>query len=179
MYAPREFVVGFAFETAARLSLAYAAPLFEEKGDSVFAALIPQCQDPFLLHGPCSRSALSADDHPVDSLQIQLADVFQKRFDREEANGGVRFLKVCDSRDTVFLIFDADTPPDVRLLSRESQFGIEQRAKAFRSFREDLIGMPVRYGHDRCHSDYVIVGNEIVEEVAHGIDEYHFGCAPA
>lgn len=67
----------------------------------------------------------------------------------------------------------------MRLLSGELQFGIEQGAKAFGTLREDLIGVPVCFGHDLGDVDDITVVDEVMEEVAHGVDENHFGLAPA
>ena len=88
-------------------------------------------------------------------------------------------MQVGNAGDAVFFVFDADAPPDVGLLGCEFQLGIEQGAEAFGALGEDLIGVPVCFGHDGGDVHDVIVGDEIVEEVAHGIDENHFGLAPA
>src|SRR6267143_175135 len=72
-----EFVIRSAFETSAGLCLANSAPLFEEEGDTAPLALIAKGQDPFFLHRPGTGPALAADNHPIDALQIQLANVLQ------------------------------------------------------------------------------------------------------
>ena len=60
-----------------RFGFADAAPLFEEEGDFVFAALIAKRKDPVFLHGAGTGAAFAADDHPVDVAKIQFAEVFQ------------------------------------------------------------------------------------------------------
>jgi len=164
---------------AAGFGFADAAPLFEEEGGFVFAALVAEGEDPVFLHGAGAGAAFAADDHPVDVAEIEFAEVFEERLDGEEADGGVGFLQVSDAGNAVFFVFDADAPPDVRLLCREFQFGIEQGAETLGALGQDLIRVPIRFGHDGGDVHDVVVGNEIVEEVAHGIDEDHFGLAPA
>ena len=51
-------------------------------------ALVADREHPVLLHRPRTRAALAADDHPVDAFQVELAEVFQQRLDREEPHGG-------------------------------------------------------------------------------------------
>src|SRR5208283_5391001 len=68
-----EAVVCLAVEFSASLALMDAAPLLEEERDSGSLALIPKRQHPFLLHRPGTRPALTADDHPVDSVKADLA----------------------------------------------------------------------------------------------------------
>lgn len=179
MYAAGEFVIRFAFEASPEFGLAYAAPLFEKEGDFVFAALIAKRKNPVLLHGAGAGAAFAADNHPVDVAEIELAEIFEERLDGEETDGGICFLEIGDARDAVFFVFDTDAPPDVRLLGGEFQFGIEQSAEPFRTLGEDLISVPVGFGHDGGDVDDVVVGDETVEEVAHGVDEDHFGLPPA
>lgn len=70
MYAAGEFVISFAFKTSPEFGLAYAAPLFEEERDFVFAGLIAKREDPFFLHGACAGAAFAADNHPVDVAEV-------------------------------------------------------------------------------------------------------------
>jgi len=44
---------------------------------------------------------------------------------------------------------------------------------------EDLKGVPPGGGHDFGDGHDVIVRDLVVEEIAHGVDEDHFGGAPA
>src|SRR5713226_2599098 len=67
--AAREFVIRSAFEASARLLLADSAPLFEEERNAILLALIAKRQDPFFLHRPGARPALTTYDHPVDASQ--------------------------------------------------------------------------------------------------------------
>ena len=175
----RKLVVSSALEAAAGFGFADASPLFEEKGDFALAALISQGEDPLFLHRPGACSAFSADDHPTDAAQVQMSNVFQKRFDGQKANSGARRLEIGDARDAVFLVLDADTPPDVGLFSGKMELRIQKTAEAIGALCKDLIGVPVGLGHDGGDGDDVIVRNEIVEEIAHGVYENHFGLPPA
>ena len=67
----RKLIVGAAVERAAGLVLACAAPLLEEKGHPLRAALTTDVDDPISKHGPSVGAALTADDHPVDSVQVE------------------------------------------------------------------------------------------------------------
>ena len=73
----REFVVYFSIEFAARRRLPHAAPLLEKEGQAFAPALIPDLDDPFLLHRSCSGAALSSHDHPIDSTKIEFAQILQ------------------------------------------------------------------------------------------------------
>src|SRR5713226_3292904 len=73
--AAREFIVSLAVETSSGSGLANAAPLLEEEGNSALLALIPKGQNPFFLHRPGASSALATDNHPVDTSQVQFAEV--------------------------------------------------------------------------------------------------------
>ena len=64
-------------------------------------------------------------------------------------------------------------------MSGKAELRIEKIAEALGAFCEDLISMPVGLGHDGSDGDDVVVRNEIVEEIAHGIYENHFGLPPA
>lgn len=125
-----EFVVGSAVQAAAGLGFADASPLFEEKSDFAFAALISQRENPVFANGSGPWSTFPADDHPVDAAQVQLTNVFQKRLNGEETNPGTCCLKTGDAGDAIFFVLDADTPPDVWLLRGKAQLRIEKNAEA-------------------------------------------------
>src|SRR5713226_915097 len=88
-------------------------------------------------------------------------------------------LQMLDSGETIFSIFDADTPPNVWLTCGELERGIEQPAQAFGALGKDLIGVPVGGDHDFSGSSDVFLRHVFMEEVAHGIDKNHLGSAPA
>jgi hypothetical protein len=76
VYTPGKFIVAFAFETSPGFGFAYAAPLLEEEGDLALAALIAQGQSPLFLRNSGTSSTFSADDHPIDPVQVQLSNIF-------------------------------------------------------------------------------------------------------
>src|SRR6185295_19210248 len=106
-------VIEFAVEASTGLFFLDAAPLFEEKRNIRCPALSKYGVDPAFLYWPRAISALSSDDDPVDPIQVDLPKIFQQRFYRQKPHCRRCFLKLCDSRNTVFPIFDADTEPNV------------------------------------------------------------------
>src|SRR4051794_6818206 len=83
-------VVGSAVEHSAGEFLSDSAPLLEEEVDAGGFASVSEVADPLFLHGACAGAALAADDHPGDSFQIDVAEVFQQWLDRKEPDGGRR-----------------------------------------------------------------------------------------
>ena len=61
-------------------------------------------------HGTRSVPALASDNDPADAVEIDGAEVFQERLDREEANPERRLPKVLNARQAVLAVFDADAP---------------------------------------------------------------------
>jgi hypothetical protein len=49
----------------------YSSPLLEEKGYPMLATLSSDRDDPFPPRRPGTVAALTADDHPVDSQQLE------------------------------------------------------------------------------------------------------------
>jgi len=58
-------------------------------------------------------SALPADDHPINSGEIYLAEILEKRFDRKKAHLRRSQTKRIDTRHAILAIFDANPEPDV------------------------------------------------------------------
>ena len=69
-----------------------AAPLLEEEGHPLRAALTTDVDDPISKHGPRVGAALAADDYPVDSAQVKWSEVGQQRLDGQESNSCWRVL---------------------------------------------------------------------------------------
>jgi hypothetical protein len=59
---------------ATRRFLANAAPLFEKEGDALPHALALNGPNPNRLHRPCARPGLSANDHPMDAVKIEIVE---------------------------------------------------------------------------------------------------------
>src|SRR5690606_115832 len=110
----RELVVGAAVEEAAGLALLDVAPLLEEEGDLLGAALTADRAHPGLVHRAGAGAALAADDDPVDAGEVELAEVFEERLDGEEADRGRGVVELFDPGQAVLAILDAHAEPDLR-----------------------------------------------------------------
>src|SRR5262249_38135890 len=102
------------------------APLLEKEGNLRRTALTLNVHHPFPLHGPCAVAAFTPDDDPIDSSQIDRAQVFQQRLDGKKRHGRFSGTKIIDAREPVLAILNAYPPPDVRQGSRKTQLGAEQ-----------------------------------------------------
>src|SRR4051812_43863672 len=95
------------------LPFLYAAPLFEEEPGPGPFTFGKNHFDPLPLEGSRTRAALTANDNPVQPAQVQVAEIFQKRFDAQEAGVSRGVLEFGNSRHAMFLVFHAHAPPDV------------------------------------------------------------------
>src|SRR5271165_5960785 len=59
----------------------YSAPLLKEKRNIVPPTLVANRYNPIPQHRPRTRSAFTADDHPINISQVDLAQVLEQRFD--------------------------------------------------------------------------------------------------
>src|SRR5688572_3241812 len=119
-----------------------AAPLFEEEWNARFDALVTDVADPVRAYRAELRPTLSTDNHPVDSVQRQVGNRSQQRFDRKEANNRVDLSKSIDAPDVV-PILDGYSLPDIR---RPVQLR-RQLSQTVRPFGENLKVVPVRAPH--------------------------------
>src|SRR5205823_10120021 len=81
----------------------------------------------------------------------------------------VRVSQVCDPRDTVLPILNANSPPDVFLFSSETQSRVQELVHSARPLRQDLEGMPLRGAHYPADCFDVFVRNAALKQIAHGI----------
>ena len=72
-------------------------------------------------------------------------------------------------------VLDAHAPPDVRPIGREAELGPEQVTQPFRTLGQHLVGMPVGPDHHPDDGEDLVVGDVLVEQVAHRVDEDHLG----
>src|SRR5690348_11151380 len=79
-------VVSAAAKFAPGSSFAYAAPLFEEEWNAKVSTLPFDGQYPFRFHRTSTWSAFTAHDHPMNSGELKLSEVFKQRFDRKKTN---------------------------------------------------------------------------------------------
>ena len=66
----RIFIPASAIEQSTGLPLASAAPLLEEKRDTLILAGESQLFDPFQRYRACARATFAADDRPMVALQV-------------------------------------------------------------------------------------------------------------
>src|SRR5574337_65050 len=62
-----------------------ATPLLEEERDPLFPAPIADLPHPCGIDRPRLRTRLSASDHPLDALEIQVRHRAQERFERDKS----------------------------------------------------------------------------------------------
>lgn len=82
-------VVSTSVELTPGRGLSGATPLLEEEWDALDLALGPDGANPRSPDWPGAVTTLAADDDPVDSLQIDLAQIFQQRLDGKEGHAGI------------------------------------------------------------------------------------------
>ena len=69
-------------------------------------------------------SAFPSDDHPVDPSEIQRAEIFEERLDRQEPHDCGRVAKRCDSGNAVLAVLNTHAEPHVRQAAHPAQFGL-------------------------------------------------------
>jgi hypothetical protein len=84
--------------------------------------------DPRLLHFSRPRTAFPTNYHPVNSAEIDRAQVLQERFNAQESNDAWCPSKEINTRQPILSVFDANAPPDVRISTVLAQF-IRQKVK--------------------------------------------------
>src|SRR5580692_5352255 len=84
-----------------------------------------------------------------------------------------------NSRQSIFLVFDTDTPPDVSLSGVITKGGLQHSLKAIRALGQDLKDVPISLQHDFSDFLNVRIRHTLVEQIAHGIYEDHAGSGPA
>src|SRR5437867_1707969 len=165
MEGERKLIVGAAVERAAGLVLACSAPLLEEEGHPLYTALTTDLDDPFSQHRSRVRAALTTYDDPVDSAQVDWAEIGQQRLDGQEPNSGRGVLKRTNTRQAVPTILDADAEGHVIEIGHPSQFIPQQLTESLVPFGEDLENMPVGPFHDVANARDVVGRNVLVKKV--------------
>jgi hypothetical protein len=174
----RKLIVGAAVERTAGLVFPCAAPLLEEEWHPLCAALTTDLDHPFSKHRSRVRTALTPDDDPIDSVQVERTKISQERLDGQEADSGGRVLKRPYARETVPTILDADAEGNGSQVGHPSQFTAQQLPEPIVPFGEDLEHMPVGPLHDVANARDVVDRNVFVKEVAHRVDENLSRAAP-
>jgi len=63
------------------------APLLEEEGNIFLATGRKNPLNPFPLHGSGAMAAFSADNHPIDTGDFDVADILKQRFNGKKLDG--------------------------------------------------------------------------------------------
>ena len=147
-----------------------ASPLLEEEGNAVTLAEVPHLEHPVFSHRARLGAALSADDDPRDSAEVDVAERTEQRFDGEKPDGRRCLLKVTDSHSSGAILY-GDATPDVWRCSGWSvapEYVVtHQRA----SLREDLVDVPIGRFHRVEDLIEEVRWYFLVEEVAYGVHE--------
>ena len=91
--------------------------------------------DPRSLHGSCARTAFAADDHPINAAKIERAEIFEERLDAQKTDACGGIAQMLHTGDAVFLVFDADAPPNVRRHGGLAQSTAEESLEAISTLR--------------------------------------------
>jgi len=164
---------GPAVDSAASALFVGAAPLFEKEGDAGAAALVSDVFDPGTGEGSGARSGLAAEDHPIDSPEVEVRQWAEERLEREELDrrrGGTQGVDAVAE----LVVFDAHPHPDVG-----GPFeGVAQVVQALGPLGQHKEAMPRGLLHHREDAVDERQGHLGVKEVAHGVDEDGLGLLP-
>lgn len=83
------------------------SPLFEEEFGVLAFGLRLDLKDPFFAHGTGFWAAFSADDNPVDVLQVKFTEAFNEGFAGKESNGGRQGAKGHFSFDEFYVFIQS------------------------------------------------------------------------
>lgn len=89
------------------------SPLLEKEGNALRFALAQNVLHPGFVHRARSGSAFAADDHPVNSCEIDRAEGANQRLDGQKANGRSCLRDVLDTRK-LGAVFDRSADPNIR-----------------------------------------------------------------
>lgn len=113
--------------------------MLHEERHALRLALVSDRPCPVEVHRPGSVAALSSDDHPADAGEVELAKVFEQRFEREEPNAGRGLAELIEAPEDG-LIFDRRSLPYVRKVNQIAPVvaPFQNRRATCRPLREDL-----------------------------------------
>jgi len=119
--------------------------------------LIANGRDPALTKGAGPRTALPTNDHPIDAVQVDRTEVFEKRFYGEKSSLRRCGAEVVYAGHAVLAVFNTDAPPNVGSCRNLSERTGEHRREAVAALRQNLKYMPARQQHDLPDGNYVLV----------------------
>ncbi len=152
--------------------LVKSAPLLEEERHVGAEALVAHHPWPQRIHAPCTTAALTARNHPVDSIEVEFERA-QQRLTGQEPNSSRDTPKILDPRSPP-LVLDRDPSPDV--LSPVQLVG--QGKQALRSLGQYLESVPLGSTHHLEDTKDKGVRDTLVEEIRHAVHEDQAWSAP-
>jgi len=138
--------------------------LLEEEGDTLLAAQVTDGARPGVGHGPAVGARFAADDGPGVAAEIDVGDGSDERLEADEERLGLAGAQIVQAMGGA-LIFNAGAHPDI------GGPGAGPRCGAPGALGQNLKSMPGQVVHYLENPGDIIVGDELVEEVRHGIDE--------
>ena len=151
--------------------LSNASPLFEKERYTLQPALASNANYPVLSHRPSMWAALAADNHPIDTGQIERAEIFKQRLNGEEPHDSGCVAKRGQPRQAMFAVFEADAEPDVRHAPHPVQLRLQEPPHAVVTLCQHLVDVPIGPPHDLAHRGDVGGRHVFVKQVAHRVDE--------
>lgn len=112
-----------------------AAPLLEKEGDAGVAAQPQYSLNPCWLQRSGTPTAFAADDGPIDSRNVEIAQILQQWLDRKKLYRSGCGTKLLDAGQTIAPVLDANAPPDMPVPCREAQFRRQKFEQPFRALR--------------------------------------------
>jgi len=121
-----------------------------------------------------ARPGLATGDQPIDAIEVEPFQRSEQRLGGDEAHRGRRFAQV------------VSTVPEAAVLDRHAHPDVARPRQLWRELDQplvplgqDLEGVLLRAGHHVEHLGDVLIGDVLVEEVAHRVDEHDARAAPA
>ncbi len=160
------FIPDAFFQQSSVAELLNAAPLLEEKRNPMADTLIPNLNDPILLHGPRTGARFSANNNPVNTIRTKIGNWSQQRFNGKKADlGGYADQSVNPPR--IIRILDRNTKPDI---CRPIQ-PLSNSLNSLRPLDQNLKSMLACGVHDLETTNDIVIGNSIVKQIAHRVHE--------
>jgi len=162
-----------------------------EEGGSTAQAGVPQLADPrdrFRLRMPAPISTshesaivgtagFAACDEPRDAVQVDARERSKQRLGTDEPHGRVNLAQVIDPSEVRWR-FHGHADPDVPR-PRFAGMRTVPVEQTLRPFGQNLEHVMVSAPHDVEHALNECIGNPLVEQIAHAVDEDPAGSTPA